>query len=506
MKLEKIRENLENLLDEYDYDYSNYALNKIVNEWNKQKEPLRNVLRNHPNWNEEEDMIVFDIDINRELDKEAVERFRSWAISNLNLDYCNQNQTMWDYKLFPCDQFMTNEKIELIKRKYPDFKAVAGQKTSRAMNKLFAMIGLDKHPNYNREFAKYADAINPLKVTRHTVISINLIDYLTMSFGNSWASCHTIDKENQRGRQNAYQGCYSSGTLSYALDSTSIVLYTVDSSYNGNEYYLEDKINRQMFHFGEDKLAQGRLYPQDCDSGANDTYTQFRNLMQEVIAYSLGIPNLWLLRRGIDICKEHIVSFGTHYRDYYHFDNCSISFLKNSENENKLQVGANPICIECGCTHSREDNINCCRNERECNCCGCVIDEDEAHYIDGEYYCDECAYYCEDCGEWHTEDDMTYVECVERYVCSDCLREDYTYCDHCEEYYPDFEIRYVESSGYDVCDNCLDEYYYCCEKCEEYFLHDDIVVDDNGYCYCRNCYDEITENEEGEDDYEDEAV
>ena len=507
MKLEKIRENLENLLDEYDYDYSNHALNKIVNEWNKQKEPLRNVLRNHPNWNEEEDMIIFDMDINRKLDKDAVECFRQWMVGRFDFhEHEAFKQSIWDCKHFPCEQFVSQDTIDWIHKKYPDFKIVAGQKTSRAMNKLFNTLGLDKHPDYNRKFAKYTDALNPLKVTRHTVISINLIDYLTMSFGNSWASCHTIDKHNKRRMPNDYSGCYSSGTLSYALDSTSIVFYTVDSSYNGNEFYFEPKMNRQMFHFGEDKLVQGRLYPQDCDHGANDTYAQFRNLMQEVVALSLGVPNLWMLRRGTEICKNYIIGRGTHYRDYFHFENCSISFLKNSENENRLHVGAEPICIECGYTHDNEENINCCRAGYECDCCGCIIDGDEFYEVDGNRYCYDCATYCEDCDCVYLKDDMTYIDSVDRWVCDDCRSEYYRYCDHCEKYYPEYDIRYVESSGYDVCDNCLSELYYQCEKCEEYFLYEDIVEDDNYCYYCKNCYEEITENEEGEDDYEDEAV
>ena len=40
------------------------------------------------------------------------------------------------------------------------------------------------------KFAKYADSINPIKVKRHTVLSVHPIDYYTMSFGNSWTSCH----------------------------------------------------------------------------------------------------------------------------------------------------------------------------------------------------------------------------------------------------------------------------------------------------------------------------
>jgi hypothetical protein len=205
------------------------------------------------------------------------------------------------------------------------------------MNKLFTYLGYNKHPDYNREFAKYADALNPLVIKRHTILSLNPLDYLTMSFGNSWASCHTIDKENKRNMPNSYQGQYSSGTMSYMLDATSMVFYTVDKSYEGIEYWTQPKINRQMFHYAEDKLVQGRLYPQDND-GCQNEYTGYRNLVQEIIAQVLEVPNLWSLKIGTNAAGRYIYTRGTHYADYCYYDNCSLSTLKGSENEDLVYM------------------------------------------------------------------------------------------------------------------------------------------------------------------------
>ena len=505
MKLDKVQSNLIYLLNEYDYEYSERALWKIVNEWNSQKESLRNIFRKHPNWIEEEDMIVFDVNISRTINKDAIFEFRNWAIDTLvQMKELGTELEMWHENNFPCEQFVTEDMIQNIHKSYPDFKAVIGQKTSRAMNKLFVKLGIDKHPDYNREFAKYADALNPLTITRHTVISINLIDYLTMSFGNSWASCHTIDKENKRRMSGGYSGQYSSGTLSYALDETSIVLYTVDSKYDGNKYYFEPKINRQMFHFGEGKLVQGRLYPQSCDGGFESEYTQFRNIMQEIFALCLDVPNLWVLQRGTDACDEAIDSEGTHYQDYNNFENCSVSILKELGNDYAMTVGADPICIQCGSRHEVEDNINCCAPSIICANCGDRIDEDDSYYVDGEYYCEDCVTYCDECEEYHRRCDVRYVESTDRYVCDSCLDNNYTYCDECMEYYPDDQMRYVESTGRDVCDNCLENNYEYCARCDEYYLYEDMKYHDDNF-YCEDCYDEIIE-EEGEDEYEDEAI
>lgn len=513
MQKEIMLNKVKNLLDEYYYDYTERALEKIIDEWYEQKEPLRNILRNHPNWNEEEDMVAFDIDVERRIDKNAIEKFRRWILCDSQIQIDHGYHTMWTQEGFPHEQFMTQEIIDLIKTKYPDFKAAVGQKTSRAMNKLFIQLGVDKDPNYNRAFAKYADALNPITVTRHTVISINLIDYLTMSFGNSWASCHTIDKKNQRGMPGSYEGCYSSGTLSYALDSTSIVFYTVDAKYNGNEYYLEPKINRQMFHFGEDKLVQGRLYPQSCDKDFETEYDQFRNLMQSIIALGLGVPNLWTLKRGT-LDYDTVCSKGTHYKDYYHYRNCSLSTLKNSENQNRIRIGANPICIRCGSTHSYEENIDCCSRGRCCDDCDDWYDEDDLHYIEEEdrWVCDSCYedyYECHECGRLHHRDNMTYVESVDGDVCDSCLDEYYYECDECGDYYRKDDLTYMDESGDYVCEYCIEDKYAYCNECGVLYRRSSMTEYENDY-YCDDCYEnkmnEIKEENEEDDEYENEAV
>ena len=161
---------------------------------------------------------------------------------------------------------------------------------------------------------------------------MNPLDYLTMSFGNSWASCHTIDKTNKRRMPNSYEGMYSSGTVSYMLDKPSMVFYTVDAAYEGKDFWHEPKINRQMFHWAEDKLVQGRLYPQDND-GNGGAYTPYREIVQKIMSEIFEFPNLWTVSKGTDAASKYVVSEGTHYRDYESYSNCTLSRPKGSENE-----------------------------------------------------------------------------------------------------------------------------------------------------------------------------
>lgn len=175
---------------------------------------------------------------------------------------------------------------------FPDLKIHIGQKSSRVMNKLFVKFGFDKTLSYNRTFAKLADSINPFDVERITVLSANIIDFLLMSNGNSWASCHTIISKCG----DTYGGCYMGGTLSYANDSESLILYTVDKSYTGTDWCFEPKITRQVFFWDYPVLVQERLYPQCNDNGEQGKalVKQYRTVVEDIVSTCLETPNLWV--------------------------------------------------------------------------------------------------------------------------------------------------------------------------------------------------------------------
>lgn len=443
---------LKELLTEYEYPSTDSGLNKIIDEWATQKATLIEAFKKHPHYRPGMFMIAFDSDYEREVDPNVSYNFSRWIFNNA-MAQCKESlpdeikARMASWQMLPSSIFgfinelsqyaercISEETAEYLNAVVPEIHAHAGQKTSRIVNKLCCYLGYDKVPGYNKEFAKYADSLSPMIIKRHTVLSINPLDYLTMSFGNSWASCHTIDKTNKRDMPNSYAGQYSSGTMSYMLDSTSMVLYTVDGSYKGDEYWNEPKITRQMFHWGQEKLIQGRLYPQDND-GLNSVYTPYRNIVQQIISTIFEFPNLWSLKKGSSEAGRYINSCGTHYRDYYYFGSCNLSRVKGSENENMITVGADPICPNCGNKHILEYNISCCGGGGLYHCahCGEELYGDDAIEINGRYYCRDCVYWCEDCQSYHYGD-VRYLGEYERYVCDDCLNEYYVYCDDYEAY------------------------------------------------------------------------
>ena len=219
-----------------------------------------------------------------------------------------------------------------------------GMKTSRAFNKVCNAYGLDTLPKYNKLFAEYADLVSGLKRKLKFFISLNPLDYLTMSFGVNWSSCHNIKTH----------GGWAGGTLSYMLDSSSIITYVHEHIPTDIE---EGKIYRNMFHFENDMLIQSRIYPQGND-GAKDLYKEFRDVVQTEFAELLGLEeNLWVKKP--EIAGTYIASQGVHYRDYNTRNDCTASYPKEraaTASDVTVHVGHHRICPRCGRVINSDNN------------------------------------------------------------------------------------------------------------------------------------------------------
>lgn len=351
-----------------------------------------------------------------------------------------------DYALFKremkfCDimryyysQFIDDECAKKINDLFPEAKAVSGTKTSKVARKILTKYFRGDFKNadkFESEYAKYSDAINPIAIPRKTIISWHIMDFLTSSFGVNWTSCMSPDKNNLHeysGRTAGYRGCYSSGTLSYGLDDSTIILYTVNSDAK-KPYWNLPKIDRQLFHISENgtSIIQGRYYPYDQgDAGNNASYEEYepnRLLIQSIISKAYGFNNIWKNKRGTSDCSCYSDSYGTHYRDYLSYNNCNISYLPNTPIET-IYIGHDPICPSCGKEHYEGEWCTCdsCRNMQVCAACGEVHHINEMLEIGGQYYCDNCSFYC----SWHEDREIgNYYQHVLNYgdVCEEGFNE-----------------------------------------------------------------------------------
>lgn len=274
-------------------------------------------------------------------------------------------------------QFLTERLVDNLSYHFSKCKFSVGQKLSRAVNNIASKYNFNKDPEWNKEFAKYADSINPLMVTKWTVISWDPIDYLTFCFGNSWSTCSNIDKRNVRGvkigssrssitsyvnENYVFRGEHSAAALSYMFDKTSFIYYTVNHKYTGTSYEEQDKESRIVFSLSEDNttLLQSRLYPQCNDDNPDDSaYTIPREIVQKVIADALQNPNLWKMKKGSSFCRKYALSTGVHYPDYTDERNnkCNISWM--GDEPSLIYIGHDAICPNCGEMHRHLSSLNC---------------------------------------------------------------------------------------------------------------------------------------------------
>ena len=498
---------MEDELDRRDYVYNRIHLKTIVDKSVKRKKNLIELLSKHPNWNKEKLMIQFDADIERKMDFDQIYVFTNWLQDKARIkapsSWFNVPETR-EYEVVRFmqgirDQFFDStmqDRIDEVNKLNPNFKLRSNMKASKAIGKICREEGWDKLDGFNQAYATLCNALSPLKIKRHTCISLNPMDYLLMSNGNSWSSCHDID--------NAYDdpGCYSSGTISYMLDEHSFIFYTVDAAYDGNEIERQPKIQRQVFGYNDEVLAQLRLYPQDNDFGAEQTYTDIREIVQKVVSDCLGKPNLWV-RSKKDV--EEVCSKGngaTCYPDWKKCnpggEHCSISTLKEREDGKEFRqiiFGARPICIECGSDNYDTDNISCCNGSyRYCEHCGERIHEVDIRwggYWEDIPYCEDCVTYCEDCDRYYLNDEVNYIDGY--HVCNDCLKNgDYYECENCGEIHYSDNMVCTEDGEHCYCRDCANEYTFVCDQCCNRHETEDMFHDEEtGLDLCEYCYNEL---------------
>lgn len=517
--LDYIKDEFKEELNDRDYNYRNSAINFIFDTYQRRKANLLELFSKHPNWNPEHLMISFDEDFSRKINTSVTGGFFEWLFyrmdehfpdtAQLYKDNYSSMYTCFSYKpyLEESDDFY----LKYINAMHESFRFRAGMKVTKCVKKICSTFGWDKIMGneydregklvevnlFEREFAKFCDAVSPIKITRHTCISLNPVDFLLMSNGNSWDSCHYI------GDEPADAGCYSSGTISYMLDEHSFIFYTVSSEFTGEDIERERKINRQVFGYNDYQLLQSRLYPQGCDVGANEIYTDIRNVVQKVIADCLGEPNLWIKRKVNNVYRGDCA---TVYEDWYHFSNlCSVSILKGKEDEDleTIYMGAEPICINCGEYHTVEGNIDCEYDEDEynyCEDCGCRIHSDNTYWVGDYAYCHDCVTYCERCGEYEVNDNTYWIESEQRYVCESCYDDYYGHCDCCNDIFSQDELTEVSGNQW-VCSECLREEYTECAGCGDIVYNDEVreVVNHRTgevTYYCEDCYEEEEDEDE----------
>ncbi len=481
------------------YGYSLNAINKILDTWFERKNRLMEILSKHPKWNPDKLLIQFDCDYSRDICTDEVKVFSNWLYRNMTYEERKEKCFVVDFIYNRDNQFFNSELDEEIFRMNeinPNYHLRNNMKTSKAIGKICREEGWDKLDGYNSHYAALCDCLNPIKVKKHTCISLNPIDFLYMSNGKSWSSCHSIIKDND-----GDTGGYSGGTISYMLDENSFLFYTTDKDCDESRIEFEPKLQREVFAYKDFLLFQSRLYPQSNDCGAEQAYKDIREIVQKVISDCISENNLWETRKS-DV-EEHVKKGvgALCYADWEDgcpgAEHCRISSLKGKDTSDVvITLGAKAYCICCGYINEDHENISCCESGAYyCEECGCRIREDDAVWIDDRLYCEDCVTLCEDCDEYVPRENTNYVD--GRCICDRCY-EEYQECENCHDM---VHQDYIRITAYDefFCPSCFSFIVKECSECGDNYVKSDLTYDEEtGEYYCEDCYKELVERRKEE--------
>ena len=479
--------------------YADEGILANIDVWLENKEGLFAMLRKHPGWNEVAKAVVFEQDVERGINRvsaasklyEIIRRTRASSQKLRTSSFISALVGALDGR-FDISTTMGEQEIAFLREaKIPpevDKMLKVGCKWTRIVRKTFQCMR-DTENNvvdvtgfttddwsFEKAFAEFADALSPLTIKRLTLISANILDFLTMSHGNSWSSCHYINSHGlfYDNDDDHFTGSYKQGCLSYALDGCSFLLYTIDAGYDGSEYYMQPKITRQCCQYKDGVLISGKVYPDNSQESRENN----RHILQEIFAELENFPNRWSVSADTDKisrwCKT--ARYATHYQDYIYTEQRPTVSVKKpytkiindveDEDDHKIIIGHEAYCVYCG-EPLRGSNVKwlqCDDHFRDrtgkvkCSACGEWIPEEEAVVIDGESYCKDCVYWCWGCNTYHvrrnTSFDAIRVEGQHddrRVYCQEYIADHFVHCSLCGKYAPK---DVAQGSGVYHCSQC----------------------------------------------------
>ena len=394
-------------------DGIDYCFGKVGAFWNA-KGWILDAMKRHPNYNGNFQIVLDNQEILRERDIRSIEKFQYYIEKHMR-DYGFYGS----YMISMICQYLSKNDIQYLteelylkladcaadmERSGYNFHLHKGEKITKLVGRIGRVVGLNKHSDiqtinmdgievtkdfgWNKHYADFCDAISPITVKETVIMSVHPVDYYTAANGDNWSTCYDIDKK----RYGAYAGCHCNATQSHMMDKSSVIVYTL-KDYNrdldGNLPEIMPKRRCCIFYLGEDKIIQGRVYP-DCRDKQLSSSEMLRHIVQKVVSELWDIPNYWLYSKGSYACHPVIEENKTYliYPDWLYFNECNVSFAKRIDgykNIKKITVGAETICPNCGATHKLENSLFC----EECKVYEDEDEDEEYDDYDDDYEDDE---------------------------------------------------------------------------------------------------------------------
>lgn len=256
--------------------YKNYAASVEA------KSHLRDILSKHPNWNEEQQCIELPVTIMSRFNQYDVNQAvngLSKTVTDIPM-FSRVTLEQWDWVMsrLARHSYEVADGVVKLQADTARFLKESGsnrdgeinlkdinyeRKASRVISAIMDAFKVPRTTEVERTFAVLSDALSIKEKHYKFILSINPTDFVTMSHGNSWKSCHSFRD----------RGCYHAGSLSYALDKCTMIAYIIPEDSDG-DYCKVDKIKRLLYMLDEnDKgFMSTKMYPTDDDNAARNTF------------------------------------------------------------------------------------------------------------------------------------------------------------------------------------------------------------------------------------------
>lgn len=433
---EKVKCEIEKVLSEYGIPWRREGINEIFKQWFLQKKWLLEAFSKHPNWSNDSLAIIEKKDFVRATDPMlALEKRRQigqhiiFPANGIMDNETRSKRIKFESLPLPGAGLLTPaviEEIDLPAWLSINPKAKAGTRLSRAYRKICEIYGYDKDKTFEHDFAAFADTLSPKTLKRTALLSFHPCDYLLMSHGTGWGSCHMING-----------GGWQGGTWSYMLDDVTGIYYTLNPKrINSEPTWNGEKISRMVCCFSDAAILFSRLYPQG-DVENKEFRKTIRQHVHEIFSECFGIENYWKAPVRGDSLTDVVKSGDGHkqYPDYnYREYGAELSYhsKKTPSEKTIFTIGTTPICPVCGEKIHGETNQMTCGCESKigvCDCCGDTIWVDDYHHRDSNNnlvcsYCWDRHYEaCDRCEGIFHENDVSYLEALDEYLCESCYEE-----------------------------------------------------------------------------------
>lgn len=370
-------EDIGEVLDKSGYsDWSHDAVGKIVDKWSVEKFRLAELFRKSPNWDEDNLCIKIEATETNEIDGARIRNLIYniyCGVDNLT-SYTEKRGLAKDCLCSIKNRITTNTVNEMIKQRIKEsfelydmkISCNVGMKIHKLVRDIVVKCGVE-YEGFERDFARLADACSETPRDIIYTISINPIDFLYMSNGVSWSSCHYIDAGNS-------DKCYQAGTISYALDGCSFIFSKIyKADVKGQKLALVPKVNRQVFMYSDIAILQSRLYP-DCNR--TDYSKKIWGIVKKSIDECKGQETAYN-----DVATSNIKEFFVSYKDSaqypdYEYSYYNIVIHKTTDLDKyaiitPTLIGRHSICVNCG-----EEKTGF-RSDLRCQTCYDGYDEEE---------------------------------------------------------------------------------------------------------------------------------